>query len=95
MTNRNRIYGLLIGSVGIRQRSPIVRRKHEVVNPATYNEGTMGLPWEVCFFCGGGGMREYRNKIVETEVSRVHSSEETPVRGVERRAESLKQGLLI
>ena len=47
------------------------------------------------FFYGGGGMRECRNKVEETEVSRGHSSKETSVMEVERRAESLKQGSLI
>jgi len=40
---------------------------------------------------GCGGMRECRSKIKKVEVSRSHSSEETFVMKVERRAESLKQ----
>ena len=51
----------------------------------------MSLPWEICFFYGGGGMRECRNKVKKTEVSRCHSSEEVSVMEIERRAESLKQ----
>jgi hypothetical protein len=55
----------------------------------------MSLPWEVCFFYGGGGMRECQSKIKKAEVSRSHSSEETFVMKVERRAESLKQASFI
>ena len=51
----------------------------------------MRLPWEICFFYGGGGMSECPNNGNETEVSRSHSSEETFVMKAERRAESLKQ----
>jgi hypothetical protein len=40
----------------------------------------MSLPWEICFFYRGGGMRECPNNGSETEVSRSHSSEETFVR---------------
>ena len=47
------------------------------------------------FFDGGGGMSECQNKVEETEVSRSHSSVETFVMKVERRAESLKQGSFI
>lgn len=43
------------------------------------------------FFYGGLGMRECRNKVTKSEVSRGHSSEEVSVMGMERRAESLKQ----
>ena len=54
----------------------------------------MSLPWEVCFFYGGGGMRECQSKIKKAEVRRSHSSEETFVMKVERRAASLKQQVL-
>ena len=48
----------------------------------------------VCFY-GVRGTRECKSNGNNTEVSRNHSSEETSVTGVERRAESLKQGSLI
>ena len=51
----------------------------------------MSLPWEICFFSRGRGMRECPSYGNETEVSRSHSSEETFVMKAERRAESLKQ----